>query len=112
MLRIAIDIIAGIVAMALLVVAMVLDSPTPAYPHDAPSGWSYPFTCCSGYDCRHVHTGAVRAGADGYVVPSGEVVGYADDRIRPSPDGEYHWCSVAGKDDGRTLCLFVPPMGF
>lgn len=22
--------------------------------HDAPKGWSYPFSCCSGFDCRPV----------------------------------------------------------
>ena len=55
----------------------------------------------------------IRERPEGFVIGlTGEVVGYADKRIRNSPDGEYHWCSVAGRDDGRTICLFVPPRSF
>jgi hypothetical protein len=43
---------------------------------------------------------------------TGEVITYADGRIKNSPDGEFHWCSVAGANDGHTVCLFVPPRGF
>lgn len=86
--------------------------------HDAPKGWSYPWSCCSNQDCREVTGGG--AGAfiaerpEGYVVRStGEVIGYADKRIKNSPDGEYHWCAhQAGLDAGHTICLFVPPKGF
>ncbi|MEP4538488.1 MAG: hypothetical protein ABJ021_15060 [Nitratireductor sp.] len=77
-----------------------------------PDGWAYPFACCSGFDCRAVANRSVQERPEGYVVPSGEVVGYADTRVRPSPDGDFHWCSVAGRDDGRTICLFVPPRAF
>ena len=86
--------------------------------HDAlptsaqPLGWSYPISCCSGVDCRRVAIGDVREGPDGYVTLSGEVVSYGDKRIKDSPDGEFHWCTVGGTDTGRTLCLFVPPRGF
>ena len=77
--------------------------------HDAPSGWSYPFQCCSGYDCRPVTATTISTRPEGYVITgTGEVVGYGDTRVRTSPDGAYHWCSVAGADDGKTLCLFVP----
>lgn len=93
--------------------AVLLLAAATARAHDAPSGWSYPFNCCSGYDCRAVPTRAVSTGPDGYVIAStGEVVAYSDQRVRHSPDGEYHWCSVAGKDDGRTICLFVPDQVF
>jgi hypothetical protein len=78
--------------------------------HDAPKGWTYPFACCSGQDCRPVAD--VRETAAGFVVRSGETVAYSDVRIRRSPDGDFHWCSVAGADDGRTICLFVPPRSF
>lgn len=85
----------------------------PAFAHDAPSGWAYPLSCCSGFDCRAVPQTSVRAGPQGYVVqPSGETVGYADARVKPSPDDDYHWCTVGGRDDGRTICLFVPPQAF
>lgn len=91
---------------------------TPLFAHDAlptsarPEGWSYPFSCCSGYDCRAVSARAISEKPEGFVVPSGELVSYSDMRVKDSPDGEYHWCSVAGKNDGRTICLFVPPKSF
>lgn len=90
-----------------------------AYPHDAPAsagqplGWTYPFSCCSGIDCRPVAIADVEEGPDGYVIrATGEVVPYGDTRVKDSPDGDFHWCSVAGAGDGRTICLFVPPRGF
>lgn len=84
-----------------------------AHAHDAPSGWNYPFACCSGFDCRPVEARVISERPEGYVIGStGEVVAYSDRRVRNSPDGEFHWCSVAGKSDGRTICLFVPPRAF
>jgi hypothetical protein len=84
-----------------------------AFAHDAPKGWSYPFSCCSGYDCREVNASWVQEKPEGYVIaPTGETLAYSDTRIKDSPDGEYHWCSVAGKNDGKTICLFVPPKAF
>jgi len=81
--------------------------------HDAPSGWSYPFSCCSNQDCRPVATKAISERPQGYVINlTGEVVPYADTRVRSSPDGEYHWCSVAGEEKTRTICLFVPPHSY
>jgi hypothetical protein len=83
--------------------------PTASQPH----GWSYPFSCCSGYDCREVAYNANGERPEGYVIKgTGEVITYADGRIKNSPDGEFHWCSVAGANDGHTVCLFVPPRGF
>jgi hypothetical protein len=91
----------------------------PALAHDAlptaakPQGWSYPFSCCSGFDCREVSAQAISERPDGYQISySGEVVAYSDTRIKNSPDGEYHWCSVQGADDGKTICLFVPPPAY
>jgi hypothetical protein len=91
----------------------------PAQAHDAlptaakPQGWSYPFSCCSGYDCREVSSKAISERPEGYVIAgTGEVVAYSDKRIKDSPDGEYHWCSVSGANDGKTICLFVPPNSF
>ena len=87
--------------------------------HDAkptaarPQGWSYPFACCSGYDCREVSSKQIRERPEGYVIQgTGEVVAYSDGRLKNSPDGEYHWCSVAGADNSRTICLFVPPRSY
>ncbi len=91
----------------------------PAVAHDAkptaakPQGWSYPFSCCSGYDCREVSSRQISERPEGYVIRgTGEVVAYSDQRLKDSPDGEYHWCSVAGADNTRTICLFVPPRSY
>ncbi len=78
-----------------------------------PLGWTYPTACCSGYDCRAVSSSRIGERPEGYVIKrTGEVLAYSDGRLRRSPDGEYHWCSVAGADDTRTVCLFVPPRGY
>ncbi|MBP1884426.1 hypothetical protein [Sinorhizobium mexicanum] len=83
--------------------------PTAAQPH----GWSYPLSCCSGYDCREVAYHAVAERPEGYVIKgTGEVITYTDSRIKNSPDGLFHWCSAAGAKDGHTICLFVPPHGY
>lgn len=90
-----------------------------AHSHDAeptaakPQGWSYPFSCCSGYDCREVSSKAIGERPEGYVIKgTGEVIAYSDPRIKDSPDGATHWCSVAGADNSRTICLFVPPRSY
>jgi hypothetical protein len=81
--------------------------------HDAKSGWSYPISCCSGYDCRQVSNAIVTERPEGYVITTtGEVVGYSDKRVHVSEDSDYHWCSIGGKDTGSTICLFVPPRFF
>lgn len=78
----------------------------------APQGWSYPFSCCSGYDCREVPETSISERPEGYVISgTGEVLAYSDSRIKNSPDGRFHWCSVAGANDGKTICLFAPPRG-
>lgn len=79
-----------------------------AQAHQASTGWAYPWACCSDKDCREVTDAKVGEGPAGYTVPSGELIGYGDKRIKDSPDGLYHWCSVAGEETTRTLCLFVP----
>jgi hypothetical protein len=91
------------------VFATVLMSSGPAISHQADTGWIYPAECCSEKDCRAVSAEKISESPDGFVIgPTGEAIGYSDRRVRDSPDGEYHWCSVGGKDDGRTICLFVP----
>lgn len=81
--------------------------------HDAPTGWSYPLSCCSGYDCRQVDESAIDEGPAGYTIrATGETIPMTDAKVKPSPDGLFHWCSVGGQPDGRTICLFVPPRGF
>lgn len=111
--------IAYVLFLAVLVGLIMWAATTPAGAHDAlptaaqPQGWSYPFSCCSGYDCRAVDQDAIDEKPQGYVIKAtGEVVGYSDARLKNSPDQDFHWCSVAGADDSRTICLFVPPRSF
>lgn len=116
------DIAVIVAGMALIVVAAVFGSPSPAYPHEAPSGWQYPYGCCHDRDCRpvdgpdatHAHGVRVTFSPDGgyRISTTGETLMPGDPRVKPSPDGEFHWCSMGGSNTGRTLCLFVPPLGF
>lgn len=88
-------------------------TPTLALAHDAPAGWVYPSSCCSNLDCREVSHAAVSERPQGFVMDAtGEVTPYKDRRIRSSPDGEYHWCTPAGLNQGKTICLFVPDRGY
>ncbi|ESY75524.1 hypothetical protein X740_31035 [Mesorhizobium sp. LNHC221B00] len=83
-----------------------------AWPHDAPAGWSYPANCCSGIDCREVADAEVIEGARGYEIrKTGELIPMTDPKVKQSPDGRFHWCSVGGYADSRTICLFVPSRG-
>lgn len=100
-------------ALAVSALVLIALNVPPAFSHDAPKGWTYPFACCSGYDCREVPKKAISERPQGYVIEgTGEVVTYQDARVKPSPDGEYHWCSVDGADNTRTICLFVPSKSY
>ena len=83
-----------------------------AHSHDAPTGWSYPLGCCSGVDCREVPDADIIEGARGYEIrKTHELIPMTDPKVKMSPDGRFHWCSVGGLDDSRTICLFVPGRG-
>lgn len=105
-------IVGWLIPLILALAFMGLLSIVEADAHEAPKGWTYPYSCCSGYDCRQVDDAKITEGPTGYTVPSGEVIAMTDKRIKESPDGLFHWCSVAGKDDSKTLCLFVPPRSY
>ena len=78
--------------------------------HEAPSGWVYPWDCCSDRDCKMIDAVNVSERPQGYLLHlSGETLDYTDPRVRNSPDGAYHWCAHPGTP--RTICLFVPPPG-
>ena len=108
------------VSLAALYVGTVLSiMSSPAWPHDAlptaamPEGWSYSYSCCAQNDCRSVPDGAISETPQGYVINrTGEVIAYTDKRIKDSPDGLFHWCSVAGAEDSRTICLYRAPRGY
>ena len=102
-----------IASVFLAFVPFSLSAAPQAAAHDARSGWSYPLACCSGFDCREVADADVLERPEGYVIRvTGEVIPMTSRKVRPSPDGVFHWCSVAGKEDGKTICLFVPPRSF
>ena len=99
--------------LAAAIVSLSVIVSFPAAAHDAKSGWTYPLACCSDYDCREVADAEVLERPEGYVIKvTGEVIPMTSRKVRPSPDGVFHWCSVAGRNDGKTICLFVPPRGF
>jgi len=84
-----------------------------AYPHEAPMGWTYDYSCCSTADCREVKSTAIKEDSRGFtIVATGELIPYGDTRIKRSKDEFFHWCSVAGLEDSRSLCLYVPDRGF
>lgn len=85
-----------VLAAAVLAGAWLFLAVSDASAHDAlPTamqleGWSYPFSCCSGYDCREVPEKAISERPEGYVIKrTGEVIAYSDHRIKNSPDGEF-----------------------
>jgi hypothetical protein len=85
----------------------------PAAAHDAPAGWSYDVACCHNKDCRPIPSSSVKESPRGYLITiDNEVVPYTDARIKDSPDGMYHWCTANGRNDTRTICLYVPPRGY
>lgn len=103
--RIIIAIAATLIAAGMMIVAATGF----VWAHDAPTGWQYPISCCSGVDCREVSDEAIIEGPNGYTIAAtGETIPMTSRKVRPSPDGIYHWCSVGGKPDSATICLFVP----
>lgn len=102
--------ILGIAVLIVISIAGVLARMAAASAHD----W-YPADCCSGCDCRPVAAEDVRVTAGGWLVEAtGEVIGFADAKLKPSRGGGFHRCSPAfckaGAGD-RTICLFTPGMG-
>ncbi|WP_332685422.1 hypothetical protein [Bosea sp. (in: a-proteobacteria)] len=87
--------------------------------HQAPSGWEYPFACCSGADCARIDPGEVRLGKTGFVVTIAPgrhpmwpterrellILQIPHDKARLSPDGLWHLCI---NDAGELLCFFSP----
>jgi hypothetical protein len=64
----------------LLFLIGLLAWPRSADAHDAPSGWKYPWACCSNIDCQQISKpgdAGVKETSDGYVVKAtGEVIAY------------------------------------
>jgi len=99
----------GIAAAVMLTAALTAT----AQAHMAPSGWMYDYACCSGIDCRQVPDNAIKQSPAGYVIEAtGELIPYGDKRIRNSKDQYYHWCSIGGRPDTKTICLYRPAAEF
>lgn len=96
-----------------LILAAIVSS-TAAHAHEAPTGWTYGYECCSTTDCRQLSHGAVGEGPDGYRVRmTGEIIPYGDRRIKPSRDEFFHQCTPGGRIDAkRSICLYVPDRGY
>lgn len=92
-----------------LVVIILAWSVTFALAHQAPSGWFYPYICCSNMDCREVPPGFIRETPMGFQISTtGELIPYNDKKVHNSPDGKWHWCSRSGQDTTPTICIFAP----
>jgi hypothetical protein len=85
-----------------------------AFAHQAPAGWSYGVECCSSLDCFQAPPGEIAETPLGYRVRStGELIPYADSRIKRSRDEFFHRCSPGGDARAkRSICLYVPDRGF
>lgn len=93
----------GIVATLCLAAALPVQ---PARAHE----W-YPAYCCSGQDCYEITTEDVEFVGQGYFIKAtGEY--FPRDAVPESPDGKFHRCSIGGRREGRTLCLFAPTPAF
>ena len=82
--------------------------------HQAPAGWNYGVECCSSLDCFQEAPGEIVETPLGYRVRStGELIHYADGRIKRSRDEFFHRCSPGGDATAkRSICLYVPDRGF
>lgn len=86
--------------------------------HDAPTGWTYPYKCCSNKDCHPLGKGEWSEVEGGYSV-KGKFFDYMD--ARPSPDGDAHICENPNngyviqshdRTDDEPSCIFIPQGGF
>jgi hypothetical protein len=114
-------VLAGLAAITLAGVALGLLAflATLSFAHEAPSGWSYPVDCCSGFDCARIPDPAARQVSGGWefrLSPGDHqfvteatgpvVIFFPAATVKPSPDGATHACMGL---DLTPLCLFVLP---
>lgn len=71
----------------------------------------YPAYCCSGQDCYEISQEDVELAGEGYFIKAtGEY--FPRNAVPESPDGKFHRCSIGGKREARTLCIFAPTPTF
>jgi hypothetical protein len=76
----------------------------------APAGahsWYDPY-CCNDNDCQPLKPGDVTEGRNGYTIKGEYFVPYHDKAIKPSQDGQYHWCEYP---KGVVRCFYKPEPG-
>lgn len=109
-------------AAAITIAIIFAAGVTRSHGHRAPSGWDYPFECCSEADCARIEAGAVREVPSGFVVTimpgrhpmwpterrEPAVLEIPYQKARLSPDGFFHLCM---NDAGELLCFFSPGGG-
>ncbi|TJX71445.1 MAG: hypothetical protein E5W21_07535 [Mesorhizobium sp.] len=84
----------------------------PAAAHQAPAGWQYDSSCCSGVDCYQAPESDVKETKYGYQLSTGELIPYSDHRIKRSHDEYFHECKPGGDANSqRSFCLYVPDRG-
>lgn len=104
----AVGLAVGVAALAILSI-----STRHAWPHDAPTGWSYDAACCSGLDCAQAPKEDVKETPAGYELSTGEIIPYGDRRIRRSRDEFFHECKPGGDmSSPRSFCLYIPDRGY
>lgn len=85
-------------------------APEPAKAHD----W-FPYSCCSGFDCRIIPADHVKTTAKGFLIPGNpEIVPYNSPKIRQTPpegEGAFALCTKGGTVDGEVICLYIPTWG-
>jgi hypothetical protein len=98
------------------VVLLHISSTQLGHAHEAASGWSYPWECCSSTDCWETSSKTERdpvPTAAGWQLQDGSVVPF--NMTRQSPDGAFHVCRRGGQLTGAVIrpsnspvCLWVP----
>lgn len=92
----------------LLLAFAIVAASLPARAHLAAAGWQYDADCCGARDCRVIGDDAVRLTRDGLlIVATGEVLSYADTRLRKSGDEFFHRCARETSPK-MTVCLYIP----
>ncbi|WP_245516789.1 MULTISPECIES: hypothetical protein [unclassified Mesorhizobium] len=90
-------------------IALAVFLSAPAVAHQAPKGWQYDSSCCSGMDCYQAPTTDVKETKYGYQLSTGELIPYSDSRIKRSGDEFFHECKPGGDANSQhSFCLYVP----
>jgi hypothetical protein len=92
--------------MRKIVIAALLFA-TPAWGHEAVSGWAYPRECCSGLDCRPQACDMLEEIDGGRIrdIENGQT--YSREMVRSSQDNKCHVCTDGGLSNSKPICVFL-----